>query len=259
LSIASALLKSSAPTVFFGPTQPSCQASPLAESISTAWWKSSVSLGAVPLMNSSLTVFVVNGPGFMPLNASTVAVTRPDGACQPSTGRSLLTSRMIRDQSGADDASDSVSVLGSLLLLPIQTPTASAGRWDPSAAPGSRRHDVAVVVRRAGLVRGRPAGPAVVDRPLAPERVDLGVGVAGQDVGDDVGRLAADDLGRLGLGDGRVGVDDVAVRVDDLEDRRPRHEDPAVGDRAVGAQHVDRVGLDRADAHRETGALPGTT
>src|SRR3954447_19472677 len=35
---------------------------------------------------------------------------------------------MIRDQSGADDARESVSVFGSLLLLPIQTPTASAGR-----------------------------------------------------------------------------------------------------------------------------------
>ena len=78
-------------------------------------------------MKISVTVFDVNGPGRMPVNASTFASTSPDGRCQPSIGRPLLTSRMIRDQSGADEASESVSVFGSLLLLPIQTPTASAG------------------------------------------------------------------------------------------------------------------------------------
>src|SRR6185503_6744925 len=125
--MSSALLKSSAPTVFLGPTQPSCQSLPLAASIVTERWKLSVSRGTVPLMNSSSTVFVVNGPGRMPVNASTLATSRPEGLCQPSIGRSLLTSRMMRDQSGADESSDNVSVFGSLLLFPIQTPTARAG------------------------------------------------------------------------------------------------------------------------------------
>src|SRR5262245_12682638 len=135
--MSSALPKSSAPTVFFGPAQPSCQSRPLAESISTDRWKLSVSRGTVPLMNSSVTVFLLNGPGRIPVNASTEASTRPDGLCQPSIGRSLLTSRMIRDHSGADEARDSVSVFGSLLLLPIQTPTASAG--NDGSSGGARK------------------------------------------------------------------------------------------------------------------------
>ena len=78
-------------------------------------------------MKISLTVFLEKAPGFIPLNASTVAVSRPDGAFQVAIGMSLLTSRMIRDQSGADEPNDSVSLFGSLLLFPIQTPTARAG------------------------------------------------------------------------------------------------------------------------------------
>ena len=78
-------------------------------------------------MKSSLTVFDENGPGRSPLKASTVTTSSPDGAFQPSIGSPWLTSRMIRDHSGADEPSDSVSLFGSLLLLPIQTPTARAG------------------------------------------------------------------------------------------------------------------------------------
>ena len=77
--------------------------------------------------------------------------------------------------------------------------------------------DVDVVARRAGLVRGGPAGAAVADRPLAPVGVDLGIGIAGEDVGDDVGRLLADDLGRLDLVVGRR-PDLLAARVDDRLD-----------------------------------------
>ena len=46
-------------------------------------------------------------------------------------------------------------------------------------------------------------------------------------------------------------VDDLAVLVLDLEDHRPRHQHAAVGDRAVGAEQVDRVDLDRADRLRD--------
>jgi hypothetical protein len=78
-------------------------------------------------MKSSLTVLELPAPGFMPLKASTVATSRPSGAVHSAIGIPALTSRMIRDQRGADDARESASVLGSLLLLPIQTPTARAG------------------------------------------------------------------------------------------------------------------------------------
>src|SRR6478735_8666876 len=70
---------------------------------------------------------------------------------------------------------------------------------DLSARVG-RRGDVAVgvevlgVVVRAGLERGWAPAVGSRDRELAPERVHVLVGVAGQDVGDDVGGLWADDL-----------------------------------------------------------------
>ena len=81
-------------------------------------------------MNSSLTVFDVNGPGRMPAERVDRRGRRARTArFQPSIGMPLLTSRMIRDQSGADEPSDSVSLFGSLLLLPIQTPTARAGAF----------------------------------------------------------------------------------------------------------------------------------
>ena len=44
--------------------------------------------------------------------------------------------RTLADQSGAEEPSDRVSVFGSLLLLPIQTPTASAGAF--GSAGGAR-------------------------------------------------------------------------------------------------------------------------
>ncbi len=44
-------------------------------------------------------------------------------------GEPFVTSVMIRDQSGADEPSDSVSVSGELSLLPIQTPTTIAGAF----------------------------------------------------------------------------------------------------------------------------------
>ena len=79
-------------------------------------------------------------PGRMPVNASTAASSRSRRRDHPTIGTSVLTSRMIRDQSGADEASDSVSVFGSLLLLPIQTPTAVAGTDGSSGGASSRTH-----------------------------------------------------------------------------------------------------------------------
>src|SRR6185369_7309322 len=85
--------------------------------------------GSVPAMNSSVTFFVVNGPGFIPLNASTDSSTMPFGRLKPTIGVPALTSVRIRDQSGADDFRDRVSLSGSLLLLPIQIPTTRAGAF----------------------------------------------------------------------------------------------------------------------------------
>ena len=117
------------------------------------------------------------------------------------------------------------------------------------AATGRRRRDVAVgvevlrVVVRAGLEGGRPATARAVDRELAPERVDARVGVAGQDVGHDEGRLRADRLlaGRRHVG--RHARQVVAVGVLDGQDRRVADLLAAVGQRPVGRDEVDRPDL----------------
>ena len=81
-------------------------------------------VGAVPGRNSSSTVLRVAPLGFMPVNASTVAVTRPLGLvrAKPSIGMPLETSDRIADHSGADVSSESLPSLGELSELPIQTP-----------------------------------------------------------------------------------------------------------------------------------------
>src|SRR5579862_1484657 len=97
--------------------------------MSTSVWMLSVRVGTVPLMKSSFTVATVYGPGRSPLNASTLAVTRPDGAWKLAIGRPWLMSVRIRDQTGADDASDRTWLFGVESELPIQTPTARAGAF----------------------------------------------------------------------------------------------------------------------------------
>ena len=82
-------------------------------------------------MNSSSTVRREPAPGFMPVNASTFAVSRPLGRirAKPSIGMPFDTSDRIADHSGADVSSDSLPSLGVLSELPIQTPATSAGRF----------------------------------------------------------------------------------------------------------------------------------
>ena len=108
---------------------------------------------------------------------------------------------------------------------------------------------VTVVVGGARLVGRGAARAALVDRELAPVGVDLGLGVAGQDVGDDVGGLRADDVDAFRLLVAER-PDLASVLVDDLGDQLAGHPHAAVGDRAVRRQHVDGVRLERADAHR---------
>ena len=119
--------------------------------------------------------------------------------------------------------------------------------------------DVAVVLRRAGLVRRGTSPPprhAVRDPPATPERVDATVRVTGEDVGDDVGRLARGDALALRTLIGH-GPHPIALLVPDLEDRAPRHEDAAVRDHPVGADQVDRMDDERADALRDHGLRAG--
>ena len=87
------------------------------------------SVSSVPLMNSSLTVDVVPGPGSMPLNVSTVFSTMPSGRLNLAIGMPLVTSVMILFQSGAVVVVEKTGLTGAASELPIQTPTAIAGAF----------------------------------------------------------------------------------------------------------------------------------
>ena len=117
------------PLVTLGPWQPSCHRRPVAASIEAATRSVSFWVGTVPGTKYSLIVFVVNGPGLSPVNASTVAVWMSLGGLKFAIFSPLLTSRRIADQSGADVSSESLPSLGLLSLLPIQTPTEMAGAF----------------------------------------------------------------------------------------------------------------------------------
>ena len=64
-------------------------------------------------------------------------------------GMSWLISVMIRDHSGAAEASDRASLFGVLSELPIQTPTTSAGA---SLSSGAARNPKAAVSLRSFVV-----------------------------------------------------------------------------------------------------------
>ena len=187
----------------------------------------------------------------MPVNASTDAVDEALGLLEVDDRRALADlGQDPRPERRRRSERQGVACPASCRCCPSRRRRRGRRRSGPRAARGSRtrgrrgcRSSSRSCTRRGGGRRGR-------DRPLAPERVRLRVGVAGQDVGDDVGRLRADHGLRLAASSSGVGPDDGAVGLGDLEDRRPRHQLAAVGDRAVGADHVDRVDLDRADAHR---------
>ena len=78
-----------------------------------------------------MTVLSVDGPGSIPVNASTDFVTRPLGLTRvkPSIGIPFETSDRIADHSGADVSRDSLPSLGELSELPSQTPATSAGSF----------------------------------------------------------------------------------------------------------------------------------
>ena len=64
-------------------------------------------------------------------------LTMPAGGLNWAIGSPLLISVRIADQSGADVSSESLPSLGVVSLLPIQTPTASAGAFGSSG--GARK------------------------------------------------------------------------------------------------------------------------
>src|SRR5450759_1137298 len=116
--------------VTMGPTQPPCHRRPLARSTSTVLAMADALVGAVPGRKISLTVLRVVGPGSIPVNASTVLVTRPLGLtrAKPSIGMPLETSDRMADHRGAEVSRDSLPSLGELSELPSQTPATRAGR-----------------------------------------------------------------------------------------------------------------------------------
>ncbi len=207
-------------------------------------------VGTVPGTKYSVIFLVVYGPGWRPVKASTSAVSM-------SAGRLEGGDRLALADLGQDGRPErrrrverQLPVVGGVVA--VAHPDADregrcllvVGRGEIAVG----RH-VPVVAGRAGLVGRRPARLAVVDRPLAPERVDLLVRVAGQDVGDDERGLRAQDLLALGLLVGQR--PDRPPAVDDRADEPAGHLDAAVGDRPVGAEQVDRVDLERPDAHRQ--------
>ena len=151
-------------------------------------------MGWVPLMNISLTLDTVPGPGSIPLKASTVTSTSPSGRSNFAIGSFWLTSVRIRDQTGAEDASDSASLFGDESELPIHTPTARAGAF---GSPGGARYPKARVSLLSFVVpvlyaAGRRVVPLLVFSRMChlPQYgLMLGFGVAAQDVRDDVRRL----------------------------------------------------------------------
>src|SRR3954451_13605214 len=109
--------------------QPFCHRSPVAASIATNDVKCAGPVGWVFGRKYSVTVFDVPGPGAKPVNASTLARTRPLGGWNDANGMPFETSDRIADHRGADESSESEPLFGSLFELPIQTPTTSAGSF----------------------------------------------------------------------------------------------------------------------------------
>src|SRR6185369_14250252 len=121
-------LKSRNSLLTLGPVQPSSQSLPVAESMS--FESCMLSLGSefsMPLMNISVTVWTVPGPGTVPLHASTFRSTMPFGSWNFAIGVPFVTSVMILFQSGAVLVVDSTGWTGAASELPIHTPTAIAG------------------------------------------------------------------------------------------------------------------------------------
>jgi len=124
---ASTWLKSRKPCVSGGPVQPSCQSIPVALSTCTPILVLSSCFGWVPVMKISSTVLVVKGPGFWPLQASTLAWTMPSGSFQSLIGQPLVTSVRKPCQTYVGASKEKILPSGVPSLLPFHTPTTREG------------------------------------------------------------------------------------------------------------------------------------
>src|SRR5207244_9673792 len=129
--------------------------------------------GWVPEMKYSVVVFRVQGPGLPPVKASILAFTTPLGLLNVAIGVFLLASRMNACQTRDGPSSDVTSrPFGSeWSLLPIQTPTTSAGLSGDFG--GARKPNVVksrvsfVVPVLAAAGRRAPCGPLRIARTSA--------------------------------------------------------------------------------------------
>ena len=141
--------------------------------------------GWVPLMNHSLIVSRVQGPGLPPVHASIRAWTTPFGGAKLATGCLFVRSRTKACHSGAAAVSE---IAGwrergfEWSLLPIQSPIASAGAVGSlggARKPYVARSRASFAVPVFAATGRRCAGRPVLDlEDLRPDRVLVGVGVA---------------------------------------------------------------------------------
>ena len=246
-----------------GPAQPSRQRRPEAASTLTAVLTSADLRGAVPGMNSSSTVLRVVRTR---LHARERVDRRGVEALGPRPAEALDRACPWRRRTGSPTTA-----------APTCRATACR-RWASCRSCPSRPRRPAPAgscstAGRGSRRRGRPCcrwscpscrppgapwpGDPVGDLPLAPERVHAADGVAGQDVGHDVGRLARDDALAGGLRARRAA-------------RRPSRSSsmtsrivwrgirtPPLAIVAVRADHLDRMRPERADALGHDAGCPG--
>jgi len=111
-------------------------------SAETATFVLSTWVGAVPSMNHSLTVFAENGPGNMPVNASTVVCATPGGGSKSAIGWPFVAAVRNDCHSEAAVSSETTPPGGAELSeLPIQAPTTNAGAF---GSAGGARYPIAV-------------------------------------------------------------------------------------------------------------------
>ena len=153
-------------------------------------------LGSVPLMKCSLIVLRVNGPGSIPLWASIFTSTMPAGFLKSAIGVPLVDLVQERLPQRRRALEGHGPVRRDAVVAVAHPGADDEGRRLGVLRRGdvAHRREVDLVVRRAGLERGRPALAAVGDLAQRPERVLGGIGVRREDVGHDEGGLRADDL-----------------------------------------------------------------
>ena len=119
------------PLTTFGPRQPSCHSLPVAWSMAMPLLVLSSFFGAAPLMKYSLTVRWVNGPGSMPLLASTEIELTPLGLPSNLAMGSPRRASWRKACHRLAAVSRAIVPFGGALLseLPIQAPTARAGAF----------------------------------------------------------------------------------------------------------------------------------